>query len=172
MFLQLKIRIQKILEHNSEEIAKQMISTLDCYISNYEEYCEWKMAMALYITLHEWAACISYGSIDQHISDEWVRRQMKLIRETHHKYPRGLVDTFRAAEQSLLLGSGLSYKSLRDQVEFVFKKGLLHQPSLMASLSNVHDVQLAEEIRLTRRDERIQGTYPHNLAYRTGRHDD
>ena len=42
----------------------------------------------------------------------------------------------------------------------------------MASLSNVHDGQLAEEIRLTRRDERIQGTYPHNLAYRTGRHDD
>jgi hypothetical protein len=174
MFQRLKIRIQKILEHNSEEIAKQMIATLNLYISNYEEYCEWKMAMALYVTLHERASCISYGSIDQHISDEWVRRQMKLIRETCHEYPRGLVDTFLAAEQSLLLCSGLSYKSesLRDQVEFVFKKGPLHQPSLMVSLYYVHDEQLAEEIRLTRRDERIQGTYPHNLAYRTGRHDD
>ncbi len=57
-------------------------------------------------------------------------------------------------------------------MELVFKKGPLHQPSLMASLYNVHDEQLAEEIRLTRRDERIQGTYPHNLAYRTGQHDD
>ncbi len=57
-------------------------------------------------------------------------------------------------------------------MEFVFKKGPLHQPSLMASLYNVSDEQLAEEIRLTRREERIQGTYPHNLAFRTSRHDD
>jgi hypothetical protein len=42
----------------------------------------------------------------------------------------------------------------------------------MASLYNVRDEQLAEEIRLTRRDERVRGTYPHNLAFRTGRHDD
>jgi hypothetical protein len=56
----LKIMIQKILEHKSEEIAQQMISTLDRYISNYEEYCEWKMAMAFYVTLHERASGISY----------------------------------------------------------------------------------------------------------------
>jgi hypothetical protein len=130
------------------------------------------MAMAFYVTLHERESSISYGAIDQHISDEWIRRQMKLIRETDHDYPEGLVDTFRRAEESLLLGSGLSFKSLLDQVEFVYKKGPLHQPSLMASLSNVSDERLAEEIRLTRRDERFRGSYTHNLAFRTGRLDD
>jgi hypothetical protein len=168
----LKTRIQKILEHQSEHIAQRMISTLDRCISNYEEYCEWKMAMAFYITLHERASCIPYGAVDQHIADEWVRMQMMRIRGKDHDYPEGLVDTFRRAEKYLLLGSGLSFKSVRDQVEFVFKKGPLHRHPLMSSLSNVSDERLADEIRQTRRDERFQGSYPHNLAYRSGRHDD
>ncbi len=59
MFRRIKIMIQRILEQSSELIAEQMISPLDCCISDYEEYCEWKKAMALYLTLHERAACIS-----------------------------------------------------------------------------------------------------------------
>jgi hypothetical protein len=128
--------------------------------------------MAFYITLHERASCISYGAIDQHIADEWVRRQMKLIRGRDHDYPEGLVETFRRAEESLLLGSGLSFKSLRDQVEFVYKRGPLHQPSLMSSFYTVGDAHLAEQIRLARLEDQTQGTYLHNLAYRSGRRAD
>jgi hypothetical protein len=123
MLWRLKIMIQKILEHKSEEIVQQMISVLNRYISNYEEYCEWKMAMAFYIALHERASRISYGAIDQHISDEWVRRQMKLIRDTRPEYPRGLVDTFLAAEQSLLLGSGYHSNPCKTKWNLFSRKG-------------------------------------------------
>ena len=75
-----KARIQKNIEGSSEIIAIQTMKTLERDIISYSEYSAIKSDLAMYISLYERSAGIPFGSINQQMSDEWVRIQTTKIK--------------------------------------------------------------------------------------------
>jgi hypothetical protein len=58
-------------------MATNMIDKLGCTILTYSKYSEYKKEQPHWMTVHERAAGIPFDTIDQQISDEWVRTQTR-----------------------------------------------------------------------------------------------
>ena len=81
-FQLVKVRIQKFIEYSSETIAINTMKTLERDIISYSEYCDIKSDLAMYMSLYERSAGIPFESINQQMSDEWVRIQTTKIKKS------------------------------------------------------------------------------------------
>ena len=86
----------------SETFAINMMKTLERSIIDYSAYSAIRSDLALYLSLHERAAGNPFYSIDQQLSDEWVRKQMDKIKKSPYLYTDGLKENFLAVSQCLL----------------------------------------------------------------------
>ena len=90
----IRIRIQKLIEYGSETIALNVMKSLERSIIDYSAYSAIRSDLALYISLYERSAGIPFGSINQQLSDEWVRIRLDKNKKSPYLYIDGVKETF------------------------------------------------------------------------------
>ena len=124
-FQRIKVRVQKLIEYSSETIAINMMKTLERGIIDYSAYSTIRSDLALCISLYERSAGIPFRSINQQLSDEWVRIQTAKIKMSPDLHANSLKETFLSAYWCLLFGKGMQMQELMNCIAYVFKKGPL-----------------------------------------------